>query len=639
MDNCRNVTIEVNTTINSPVITVEETVYNVQITSESTNVSAEIDASVTQINSTIDALVETREVTIDVQRSGITGATGAKGDQGIQGETGDQGIQGFQGVQGVQGVKGDDGIQGTQGIQGNNGIQGENGTQGTQGTQGLQGDQGIQGEQGIEGEQGDQGIQGNTGETGASGINFRGLWDSETDYENLDAVSYDGSSWFASGNPPVGDVPETDSDYWFALAVRGETGAQGATGSQGIQGVQGLQGIKGDDGVQGIQGIEGSQGLQGIQGDDGVQGTQGAQGIQGVQGDQGVDGTDGTDLTRGAYQTKSADYQLLSTDDAVSITTSGNTITLQTVGMQNSQKVIIFNDSTGNNTVSGSIDGVSSTTIEADDALGLMWNGTSYSLMFKKKDEPVTGGRTATYYEDFFTESAINITNYFESKLANASDLFKQDLKLEHDGFAEDGLVGFVIDPNYSEEFISNEAKTSIVIINLGDTDNAEVKQSDANGNFAGQTEIAVTDQNAVGNARTFGLFQWDLTGLSDYTATSVASFNFNIGSNGGGLLSRSIIFTVSTQATSFFDENTVTYNNQPANGTVITTQTTSIPPNSTNLNISLPLTQSEINSCVGSFVFIQVIRVNDITDGAVEITTKEGTTFPKLSFNAEINY
>jgi hypothetical protein len=634
-----NVIIDINTTINAPVITVEEIVYNVQITSDSTNVSAEIDASVTQINSTIDASVETRDVTIDVQRSGITGATGAQGIQGIQGEVGDQGIQGFQGVQGIQGIKGDDGIQGLQGIQGNIGIQGDTGTQGVQGAQGAQGDQGIQGEQGIEGEQGDQGIQGNTGETGASGINFRGLWDEDIDYENLDAVSYEGSSWFASGNPPVGDVPETDSDYWFALAVRGETGAQGATGSQGIQGVQGLQGIKGDDGIQGIQGIEGSQGAQGVQGDDGIQGTQGAQGSQGIQGDQGVDGTDGTNLTRGAYQTKSADYQVLSTDDAVSITTSGNTITLQTSGMQNSQEVTIFNDSSGDNTIVGSIDGTTPTTIEANDAFGLMWNGSSYSLMFKKKDESVVGGRTATYLEEFFTESSININNYFESKLANASDFFKQDLKLQHDGFAEDGLVGFVVNPNYDEEFFGVESKTNIELINLGDSENAEVEQANGNSNFAGQTEIAVTDQNAVGNGRTFGLFQWDLTGLSDYTATSVASFNFNISSNGGGVLSRSIIFTVSTQATSFFDENTVTYNNQPSNGTVITTQTTSIPPNSTNLDISVPLTQSEINSCIGEFVFIQVIRVNDITDGSVVLTSKEGTTFPRLSFNAEINY
>ena len=421
--------------------------------------------------------------------------------------------------------------------------------------------------------------------------------------------------------------------------VQGDEGIQGIQGIQGDEGIQGIQGIQGDEGVQGVQGIKGDQGDQGIQGIQGTQGVQGIQGNQGIQGEQGVPGTDGTDLTRGAYRTKSTSYQLLATDDSIAITTSGNTMTLQTVGMQDSQEVTIFNYSSGDNSIVGLIDSTTPTTIGADDAFGLKWNGSSYDLMFKKKDESVVGGRTATYYEDFFTESSINISNYFESKLANASDLFKQDLKLQHDGFAEDGLVGFVIDPNYSEEFIGNEIKTSLVLIDLGDTDNAEVKDVSPNSNFSGQTSIIVRDEDALGNGATFGLFQWDLTGLSDYTPTSVGSFNFNVSSNGGGLLARSIILTVSTQATSFFDENTVTFNNQPSNGTIVTTQTTSIPANSTNLDVSVSLTQSEIDSCIGSFVFIQVVRVNEITDGSVEITSKEGLTFPRLSFNAEINY
>ena len=228
-----NVVIDINTTINAPIITVDDVIYNIEIVSESTILSSEIDVSTTQINNTIEASTEIRDVVIDVKR-------------------GDDGVQGIQGVQGERGIQGEIGIQGIQGIQG---------------VQGTQGEQGVQGMQGIQGDKGDQGIQGDAGATGASGINFRGIWDSQIDYINLDAVYYDGSSWFASGDPAPGDVPEIGSTFWFPLAIRGETGVQGIEGAQGIQGIQGLQGVKGDDGVQGVQGI---QGIQGVAGTDGV---------------------------------------------------------------------------------------------------------------------------------------------------------------------------------------------------------------------------------------------------------------------------------------------------------------------------------------------------------------------------------
>jgi hypothetical protein len=98
------------------------------------------------------------------------------------------------------------------------------------------GDQGIQGEQGIQGIQGNTGA---TGPTGATGIEWEGTWSNTVDYINNDAVFYNGASWFASGNPPVGEIPSLTSTYWFPLAL------QGATGPQGIQGIQGIQGDPG----------------------------------------------------------------------------------------------------------------------------------------------------------------------------------------------------------------------------------------------------------------------------------------------------------------------------------------------------------------------------------------------------------
>ena len=101
---------------------------------------------------------------------------------------------------------------------------------------------------------GPTGPQGPIGLTGATGIVWRNLWSPSVDYVNNDAVFYDGASWFAAGDPPVGEVPSQSSGYWYPLAL------QGATGPQGEQGIQGIQGIQGEQGIQGIQGEKGDQG-------------------------------------------------------------------------------------------------------------------------------------------------------------------------------------------------------------------------------------------------------------------------------------------------------------------------------------------------------------------------------------------
>lgn len=80
---------------------------------------------------------------------------------------------------------------------------------------------------GATGPQGPQGEIGPIGPTGATGIEWQGTWDSLTDYVNNDAVFYNGASWFAAGDPPVGDVPSESSLYWFPLALQGATGPQG----------------------------------------------------------------------------------------------------------------------------------------------------------------------------------------------------------------------------------------------------------------------------------------------------------------------------------------------------------------------------------------------------------------------------
>ncbi len=105
------------------------------------------------------------------------------------------------------------------------------------------GDQGIQGIQGIQGEVGPIGP---IGATGATGINWQGQWSSSVDYVNNDAVFYDSASWFASGNPVVGEVPSQESTHWFPLALQGATGPQGPKGDKGDKGDQGIQGPAGN---------------------------------------------------------------------------------------------------------------------------------------------------------------------------------------------------------------------------------------------------------------------------------------------------------------------------------------------------------------------------------------------------------
>jgi hypothetical protein len=179
---------------------------------------------------------------LDLEQSGVAGATGPQGPQGIQG---------IQGPTGSQGIQGEIGPTGSQGLQGATGSQGSTGSDGPQGPTGLQGLQGLQGETGP---QGFQGLQGEIGPTGSQG--------------------------------------PTGSD--------GLQGLQGPTGNQGLQGLQGLQGETGPTGSQGLQGPTGSQGLQGLQGEVGPTGSQGLQGSQGETGPQGSQGLQGDTGATGA---------------------------------------------------------------------------------------------------------------------------------------------------------------------------------------------------------------------------------------------------------------------------------------------------------------------------------------------------
>lgn len=146
---------------------------------------------------------------------------------------------------------------GAQGVPGPKGDTGEIGLTGPQGQQGIQGPQGLTGPTGPQGVKGDTGAQ---GMAGPAGMQWKGTWDAATDYVTDDAVYYNGGSWFAAGDPPVGEVPSDSSTYWNPLALRGLQGPAGSDGAQGAQGPQGPQGIQG---IQGLTGLQGPIGLTG----------------------------------------------------------------------------------------------------------------------------------------------------------------------------------------------------------------------------------------------------------------------------------------------------------------------------------------------------------------------------------------
>lgn len=72
---------------------------------------------------------------------------------------------------------------------------------------------------------------------GIVGMKHCGAYDSSTNYEKLNVVSYQGSSYCAKSNT-VGHVP-TETAYWDLLANKGDTGPQGPEGPQGPKPVKG----------------------------------------------------------------------------------------------------------------------------------------------------------------------------------------------------------------------------------------------------------------------------------------------------------------------------------------------------------------------------------------------------------------
>ena len=124
-----------------------------------------------------------------------------------------------------------------------------------QGAKGDKGDPGVPGQPGSPGEPGnpgEPGLPGPPGPVGPAGLNFVGLWASGSNYLEDDAVSYNGSSYFAL-NPITNSTvtPDVDTTNWALLASQGAEGPAGTPGTPGTPGGPGPKGDPGDPGAVG----------------------------------------------------------------------------------------------------------------------------------------------------------------------------------------------------------------------------------------------------------------------------------------------------------------------------------------------------------------------------------------------------
>ena len=85
---------------------------------------------------------------------------------------------------------------------------------------------------------------------GIVSIKNRGEYNSETSYEKLNVVTYQGSSYCALKDT-TGNLP-TDTEYWQLYAQKGDTGDTGETGPTGPTGLTGPRGTTGNPGASPI---------------------------------------------------------------------------------------------------------------------------------------------------------------------------------------------------------------------------------------------------------------------------------------------------------------------------------------------------------------------------------------------------
>lgn len=146
------------------------------------------------------------------------------------------------------------------------------------GTQGPKGDKGDKGDTGATGA---TGATGPTGPVGPAGLTWQGAWSSTTAYAKDDAVSYNGSTYFAI-NASTNKEPDTDTTDWAPMALEGTKGADGTAATVTVGTV--TAGAAGSTPIVSNSGSANAAVLNftipvGKDGTDGTNGTNGADGL------------------------------------------------------------------------------------------------------------------------------------------------------------------------------------------------------------------------------------------------------------------------------------------------------------------------------------------------------------------------
>jgi hypothetical protein len=132
----------------------------------------------------------------------------------------------------------------------------------------------------------------------ATGLKWQGAWDTNITYHGGDVVSYQGSSYIATGRNTGGSSPTSVGTNWAVLAAQGATGATGPAGTTGATGPAGVAGPTGTTGATGPAGPTGTAGTAGATGPAGTTGATGPAGTAGPTGHRfgptGATGTAGT---------------------------------------------------------------------------------------------------------------------------------------------------------------------------------------------------------------------------------------------------------------------------------------------------------------------------------------------------------
>lgn len=158
--------------------------------------------------------------------------------------------------------------------------------------------------------------------------------------------------------------------------------------------------------------------------------------------------------------------------------------------------------------------------------------------------------------------------------------------------------------------------------------EDGEVQQGDSGTNFGAATTAEVRAPSALGNGEQRYLTAWDFTWADDgdgFAAQTPLTLHIHVAQN--GILTRTLVYTVYASAAKPFEEDTLTWDNQPAPGTEIGSGSISVAVGAAqNFNEDI-LTAGEWDSGLGNWIWIRFTNSNTVDRPTFTVSTKENAT------------